>query len=67
MRFLTMDELVKESGISRFTLMPALQRGDLHGFQRVKRGTWRVDRPCFDAWMAGEKCEHQTAKKGKAA
>ncbi|MEV5068966.1 hypothetical protein MRBLMI12_000523 [Microbacterium sp. LMI12-1-1.1] len=67
-RFMKMEEMVEESGISRFTLMPALQEGRLHGIQHVPRGKWRVERTCFEAWLTGEECSHQKAKKeAKAA
>lgn len=59
MRFLNMAEMVELTGISRFTLAPALQRGELHGSQRVKRGNWRAEESCVTAWMLGEKCDHQ--------
>ncbi len=54
-----MEEMVAESGISRYTIMPALQRGDLHGGQVKKRGTWRVQEDCFYSWLRGDRCEHR--------
>lgn len=58
-RYMVMKEMVEESGISRFTLQLRLGEGALHGSQSKPRGTWRVHRNCFDAFMVGEKCEHQ--------
>lgn len=60
MTYLTMKEMVAESGMSRFPIMAALQRGDLHGGQTVKGGTWRAEEGCFRAWMIGEKCQHRS-------
>lgn len=45
------------------TVWEALRDGRLHGVQRVKRGSWRIDENCLDAWLAGEKCEHRSARK----
>jgi len=56
---MTMAEMVEESGISRYTIMPALQTGKLHGGQPKIRGTWRVEEDCFRAWMRGDQCEHR--------
>lgn len=57
-----MAEMVDESGLSRFTIMSALQRSELHGGQRMKRGTWTVERECFYAWLRGDNCEHRQQK-----
>lgn len=57
--YLRMEDVVRESGISRNTIMTALQVGKLHGAQNKKRGTWRVERGCMEAWMRGEDCEHR--------
>jgi len=54
-----MDEMVEQSGLSRYTIMKELQAGRLHGGQRKKRGTWTVDEACFHAWMRGDECEHR--------
>lgn len=59
MRYMRMEDLVEESGISRWTLMKELQTGRLHGAQNKKRGTWRVEEACFRTWMLGENCSHQ--------
>ncbi|MDL5351092.1 hypothetical protein [Microbacterium sp. zg-YB36] len=72
MRYMTMAEMVEESGISRYTIMPALQLEELHGGQPKTRGTWRVEEACFRAWMLNEPCPHgkggkKAKKKAKAA
>lgn len=59
MHYLRMDNLVEESRLSRWTLMRALQTGELHGGQRRKYGTWHVEESCFHAWMLGEQCAHR--------
>ena len=41
------------------TVRKAAECGELHGSQRTAKGRWKFRRECLDAWMAGEKCEHQ--------
>lgn len=41
------------------TVLVALQTGELDGGQRKKGGRWRIHRDCLDAWLRGERCEHQ--------
>lgn len=41
------------------TIHLALEAGDLHGGQRVKRGKWSIRVECLEAWLDGEKCPHQ--------
>lgn len=41
------------------TVLKALEAGELHGAQRVKKGRWRIHRDCLAAWALGEKCDHQ--------
>lgn len=41
------------------TVLRALESGQLHGGQRVKQGRWSIRAACLDAWLDGEKCEHQ--------
>lgn len=59
---LLMEQMTERSGMSRWTLMKELQIGRLHGAQNGVRGTWRVSEPCFEAWLVGEKCEHQAVE-----
>jgi hypothetical protein len=35
------------------TVTVALQRGDLHGHQRMRRGRWQVKSASVDAWLQG--------------
>lgn len=41
------------------TIRRALESGDLHGGQRKKNGRWSIRVTCLEAWVDGEKCEHQ--------
>ncbi|HEY0889911.1 MAG TPA: helix-turn-helix domain-containing protein [Nocardioides sp.] len=47
------------SGFHPQTVRKACESGELHGSQRTKGGRWRIHRDCLDAWLRGEKCEHQ--------
>lgn len=42
------------------TIYLALESGELHGSQRVKRGRWSIRPGCLDAFLDGQKCEHQS-------
>lgn len=44
---------------SKAALKNAVASGELHGEQRVVGGKWRFHRSCLDAWVKGERCEHQ--------
>jgi excisionase family DNA binding protein len=48
-------------GIHENTIRIALEDGTLHGFQRSKGGRWHIRRECLEAWIGGERCEHQTS------
>lgn len=37
------------------TLLKALRRGELRGFQSKANGTWRIHRDDLDAWLRGER------------
>ena len=41
------------------TIRVALTAGELHGAQRVKGGRWLIREDCLEAWLDGQKCEHQ--------
>ena len=56
---LVMEQMAERSGMSRWTLMKELKVERLHGAQNGKRGTWRVSEACFEAWLLGQRCEHQ--------
>lgn len=43
------------------TIRRALESGDLHGGQRTARGRWSIRLECLDAWVDGDKCQHQAA------
>ena len=43
------------------TIHRAAESGDLHGGQRKPGGRWSFRIACVDAWLDGEKCEHQQA------
>lgn len=49
-----------EVGSHPSTVRKALESGELHGAQRMKKGRWRIHRDCLTAWALGEKCQHQT-------
>ena len=61
-RYVLMSSMAAESGFHRHTIMAALQRGELHGGQNKKRGIWRAERACFEAWMRGDECAHRQEK-----
>ena len=41
------------------TIRRACETGNLHGGQRTKNGRWSIRRECLEAWLDGDKCEHQ--------
>lgn len=43
------------------TVLKALEAGELHGAQRIKKGRWRIHRDCLEAWGLGQECDHQKA------
>ena len=51
------------TGYHTVTLLKALESGELHGSQRKPKGRWRIHVDCLDAWVAGEKCEHQQRRR----
>lgn len=48
------------------TVLKALESGELHGAQRVKKGRWRIHRDCLAAWALGEPCDHRQPESGAA-
>lgn len=50
-----------EIGMHPSTILKALEVGELHGAQRVKKGRWRIHCDCLHAWAMGSPCEHQGA------
>ncbi|MFJ2544378.1 helix-turn-helix domain-containing protein [Microbacterium sp. NPDC087589] len=58
-RPLSVREAASMTGKHPETIAEALRRGDLHGGQRVKGGTWSIREKCLEAWLYGKKCKHQ--------
>ncbi len=46
------------------TIRLRLEAGQLHGYQRTRGGRWLIDEACLSAYLRGEKCEHQAARRG---
>lgn len=63
MNTLSVDEAAVYAKRHRVTLWRHLESGELHGSQRKAKGRWVIRVECLDAWMAGEKCEHQTSRR----
>lgn len=56
---LTTEQVAVAASRHVVTIRLALVSGELHGTQHVKGGRWLVREDCFEAWLDGEKCEHQ--------
>lgn len=56
--YLSVEQAAKIANRHRQTVADTLRIGQLHGTQRVRRGTWTVRRDCLDAWMEKRPCEH---------
>lgn len=50
------------------TITRALRLRELHGYQsgNKRKGRWLVEPTCADAWVRGQKCEHQLAEAAAA-
>lgn len=59
LRFNT-EQAAEYAGLSEDTIRRAAAVGDLHGGQRSAKGRWSFRLACLDAWLDGEKCEHQS-------
>lgn len=55
---LSVKEAAEQAEMHPETIAEALRRGDLHGAQRKKGGTWRIRPSCLEAWVYGDKCVH---------
>lgn len=44
------------------TVLKACESGELHANQRKKKGRWRINVGCLDAWCAGDPCGHQSTE-----
>lgn len=51
------------AGCHPVTVLKAAEAGELHGGQRKAGGRWSFRRECLDAWLDGNECEHQTARR----
>ena len=56
------------------TIRKALEGGELHGFQRTRKGRWSIYADCLQAWVEGRPCPHKAAlsnvrpiRRGRAA
>lgn len=58
LRFST-RQAAEHAGCHHETIRRALEAGDLHGGQRKVKGRWSIRLECLDAWLDGQKCEHQ--------
>ena len=56
---LTTDEAAALARRHVVTVRRALEDGKLHGSQSGAGGRWLIREECLDAWIDGEKCEHQ--------
>ena len=60
-----MAEYLTTAGAAKYahrhpgSIRRSLEAGELHGVQRKKGGPWSIRPACIDAYLAGEKCEHQ--------
>lgn len=56
---LTVAEVAAVARRHPVTVRVALESGELHGTQRAKNCRWLIREDCAEAWIDGEKCEHQ--------
>ena len=66
MNYLTIPQAAEATDYSTKWIYDALRSGELHGSQRSKNAKWLIRSECLDAWVAGEKCEHQRVGQLKA-
>ncbi|KAA0021833.1 helix-turn-helix domain-containing protein [Antrihabitans cavernicola] len=50
----SVKEAAAEAGLHANTIYTALQSGELRGFQRKARASWRIDVRDLAAWLRGE-------------
>jgi excisionase family DNA binding protein len=65
--YLTVQQAAEATGYSTKWIYNGVRSGELHGSQRSKTSKWLIRRECLDAWVAGEKCEHQATTPQLAA
>lgn len=61
MSWLTVAEAAKESKRHPRTVADACRAGELHGSQRARNASWRIEDSCLDAWIRGVACIHHQA------
>lgn len=61
--WLTVAHAAERAHLHRQTIADALRTGKLHGSQPVRRGAWRVQTECLDAWLGNAPCAHQAGSK----
>lgn len=59
MQWLTIREAAAESRRHPETVAEACRSGELHGSQRKKNASWRIDDKCLDAWVLNVPCPHR--------
>jgi len=47
------------AGCHPTTVRKACEDSSLHGSQRTTKGRWRIHIDCLNAWVSGQKCDHQ--------
>ena len=60
--WLSAVETAERANCHHVTVLKAVEAGELHGIQRKKYARWKFRPACVDAWLAGERCEHQAAE-----
>ncbi len=59
MPWLTIREAAAEARRHPETVAEACRSGQLHGQQRARNASWRIEESCLDAWIRGVTCAHQ--------
>jgi excisionase family DNA binding protein len=59
--WLTVEEVVQMTGVSRTETYAALQTGDLEGNQRGKHKRWRIHIDAMNRWMEGSSATRRSA------
>lgn len=62
MNYLTVQQAADKTDYSTKWIYEAVRSGELHGSQRSVGAKWLIRPDCLDAWVAGEKCEHQQTR-----
>jgi hypothetical protein len=59
MVWLTVREAAVEARRHPETVAEACRSGELHGSQRKKNASWRIEDTCLEAWVRNELCTHR--------